>query len=510
MAKRSPHYDEFYGQPCPYRLACPHLQGQKVHSVWQRNQLLAEENQQLRRRVDELVEQVSQLEARKAELQRRHRCQFKANRDDAQDPTDQSQSSPARRRRKRGAPKGHPAWTRPQPERVDHTVPVSRPDTCPHCHTAGLAAHPEPHTHLQEDIVLVPRTVVTQYQHAQSWCAHCQRPVHQTGPGEMRQAAIGPLAKATAAWLRYDIGLSYRKVQRLFDELFGLRFVPASALGFDHQLTRRAADLYADLRAKIKVAPTLHADETHWRVDGVNHFLWYAGNPRLSGYHIDRHRSGDVAVDLVGENFKGLLHTDDYAAYNLVHPAHRQSCLAHHLRKARDLQEQLANAPRKPGRRSRTADRFLQPLIGWIQRVCQAAQETRQAGQPATLLKRRRARWLRQLDRICARPLPEPDAQTFRQRLVKHRDRLLAFVEHPEGQPTNNAAEQALRPSVILRKITFGNRSPAGAQNHSVITSLIQTAGKQGAPPRTVLEQLFCDQPLQAQATLFPNFPDTS
>ena len=506
MGKRPPPYDEFYGQTCPYRLACPHLQGQNVQTVWQQNQLLIEENRQLRRRVDGLVEDLHERDARIAQLQRCHRRQFKASRD----VQDESRSSRSLRRRPRGAPKGHPPWRRPQPERVDHTIPVPRPTTCPHCHRADLPAHPQVHAHRQEDIVLVPRTLVTEYRHAQSWCAHCQRPVHQTGPGEMRHAAIGPLAKATAAWLRYDLGLSYRKVQRLFDELFGLRFVPASAPGFDHQLTRRAGELYTDLRAKIKAAQNLHADETHWRVDGVNHFLWYAGNEDLSCYHIDRHRSGAVATDLIGQHYEGLLHTDDYAAYNLVEPAHHQSCLAHHLRTARDLQEQLENTPRKSGPRSRTIKDFLQPLIQWIQRVCHARQQAAQAGQPATALKPRRANWLKQLDRICARPLPEAGAETFRQRLVKHRERLLAFVEHPEGQPTNNAAEQALRPSVILRKITFGNRSAAGALHHSIITSLIQTAAKQAAAPRTVLQQLFCDQPAQARASLYPNSPDTS
>ncbi len=510
MAQRPPHYDEFYGQPCPYHLACPHLQGQNVETIRRQNQLLSDENQHLRQRVDQLVEQIDELETRLAELQRCHRSQFKPNKADADDPAQGAQGSRSRRRKKRGAPKGHPGWTRPEPQRVDQTVPVPRPETCPHCHTPGLAPHPERHTHRQEDIVLVPRTVVTEYQHAQSWCGCCGRPVHQTGPNEMRGAAIGPVAKAAAVWLRYGVGIPYRKVQSLFEQLFGLRFVPASTLGFDCQLTRRAADLYDDLRAKVKVAETLHADETHWRVDGVNYFLWYAGNEQLSCHHIDRHRSGQVAVELIGQNYAGLLHADDYAAYNLVQPAHRQSCLAHHLRKAQDLQEQLANAPCKPGRRSRTAKDFLQPLIDWVKGVCHARQQAADAGQPATTLKPRCAGWLTQLDRICRRALPEPEVETFRQRLIKHRDRLLAFVEHAAGQPTNNAAEQALRPSVILRKLTFGNRSEAGALNHSVITSLIQTAKKQGAATRDVLEKLFCDQPLQAKAALYPKTPDTS
>lgn len=299
MATRPPPYDEFYGQHCPSALACPHLQGQNVQALWQQNQQLIGENRQVPERNDRLVKELHDAHLRCAQVEAHHRRQFKANRD-AQNQSNESHTSRGRRRRRRGAPKGHPPWRRPPPQRVDRTVAVPRPTTCPHCHSPDLPPHPEDHRHRQEDIVLVPRTVVTEYRHDPSWCARCQRPVHQTGPGEMRHAAIGPVAKATAAWLRYDVGLSYRKIQRLFDQLCGLRFVPASALGFDRQLTRRAQDLYADLRAKIHAADCLHAAETHWRVDGRNHFLWYAGNEQLSCYHLAPHRSAEVATGLLG------------------------------------------------------------------------------------------------------------------------------------------------------------------------------------------------------------------
>jgi transposase len=503
MGSRRPQYDEFYGKTCPYHLACPHLQGNPAQRIWNTYQLLAQENHQLRQQLDQLRARVRELEDQNAQLQAGHRRQFKANVPD-------SATGVPRRRRKRGAPKGHRPWIRREPDRVDQTVSVGRPHTCPHCHTSPLAPLSQLHTHRQEDIVLVPRTVVTEYRHAQSWCPRCGRAVYQTGPGEMRQALIGPVAKATAAWLRYGIGISYRKVQRIFDQLFGLRFVPASAVGFDGQLTRRAADLYEDLRAKIKTAQTLHADETHWRVDGVNYFLWYVGNTRLSCFHIDRHRSGEVAVELLGDHYAGLLHTDDFAAYNLVHPQHRQSCLSHHLRTARELQQLLQKSPAPTGRTSPTLNSFLQPLERWIQRVCRARRQATQRDRPATSLKPRCRAWLHELDDICRPPLPEPEVETFRLRLLKDRDQLLAFVHHPSGQPTNNAAEQALRPSVILRKITFGNRSTSGARNHSLITSLIHTAAKQGASLRGVLEKILCDRPAQAQLALYPHAPDSS
>ena len=87
--------------------------------------------------------------------------------------------------------------------------------------------------HVQEDIVIRPRTLVTRYLHGQALCGRCHRPVVQAGDGELLNAPIGPVAKSVAIYLRYRIGIPYRKTTELFREVFGLRFVPASALGFD-------------------------------------------------------------------------------------------------------------------------------------------------------------------------------------------------------------------------------------------------------------------------------------
>jgi hypothetical protein len=87
--------------------------------------------------------------------------------------------------------------------------------------------------HVQEDIVIQSRTLVTRYLHGQALCPHCHRPVIQAGEGELLNAPIGQIAKSVALYLRYRMGIPYRKTVELFRELFGLQFVPASALGFD-------------------------------------------------------------------------------------------------------------------------------------------------------------------------------------------------------------------------------------------------------------------------------------
>jgi hypothetical protein len=112
MATRPPPYDEFYGKTCPYRLACPHLQGQNVETLWQENQLLREENRQVHQRNEHLVGQLPDSEARCAQLEARHRRQFKANRE-AQDQS--HDTHPPGGPRRRGAPHGHAPWRRPPP-----------------------------------------------------------------------------------------------------------------------------------------------------------------------------------------------------------------------------------------------------------------------------------------------------------------------------------------------------------------------------------------------------------
>jgi hypothetical protein len=81
----------------------------------------------------------------------------------------------------------------------------------------------------------------------------------------MLNAPIGPVAKSVALFMRYKIGVSYRKTTEIFRELFGLNFVPASAVGFDRKAALLGSPIHDDLREKIRVTDRAHADETSWR-----------------------------------------------------------------------------------------------------------------------------------------------------------------------------------------------------------------------------------------------------
>jgi len=302
---------------CPHRDGCPYLEGLPTGWVFHRYQEVVGtechyEYQlgELHKQLDEERRQGEQIELEnqqlRAQLRALHRRQFKGRCAAAV----AAATCPSTERKKRGAPLGHPPWQRAKPKRIDQVVAVPAPQSCPDCQNPNLQPVEPLHEHVQEDIVLEPRTLVTCFQHQQAYCARCGKNVWRPGPAEMPGAYIGPAAKATAAYLRYQLNVPERKISQFFSDFFGLKFVPASAYGFERQAVRRGLPLYEDLRQKIRALAVAHADETSWRNDGNPYWAWYAGDADLAYFHLDRHRSAEAAQAVLGERFHGTLVAD--------------------------------------------------------------------------------------------------------------------------------------------------------------------------------------------------------
>jgi hypothetical protein len=497
--------DEFR---CPYRNGCPYLEGLSTGWVWeeyQRSGFLINDYEhqleQLNGLLDEQRRQLKQLELQNQHLQAQlhalHRRQFKGRKAPSAPP-----ACPSTQRKKRGAPAGHPPWQRAKPTRIDRVVEVPAPLTCPGCHNSDLKAIQQVHKHVQEDIVLEPRTVVTCFEHQLAYCPRCDKNVWLTGPGEMPGAYIGPAAKATAAYLRYQLNVPDRKISQFFSDFFGLRFVPASAYGFERQAVRCGLPLYEDLRQKIRALPVAHADETSWRHDGNPYWAWYAGNADLAFFHLDPHRTAEAAQAVFGEHFNGTLVTDAYASYNGVHPRDRQSCLAHIKTKAKELEQELALLKGKAT--DPAARQFCQNIQGWVRKACQAHHKLCRGRWRAKSAKRQGQTLRRQLQVLCTAPLRYPKAETFRKRLSGPQQKLLlTCFRRPQVPPTNNQAERSLRPLVIMRKVVQGTRSDKGLENHSVLRSLFETARRQGKKPHEFFLALLTRTTAQAHAALY-------
>ena len=500
---------------CPYRHACPHLEGLSstwTLSVFQDQWRLEDElrkqeadNDQLRAQNALLVQERDRI---KAQFQALHRSQFKAGK--PKPPVVPPRDTTVLK--KRGPPFGHPPWNRSAPGHLDRIVPVAAPTTCPHCQCADLAPCPETVEHLQEDIVLEPRTLVTRFDHATAFCPTCRRPVFACAPDELRNAAIGPVTKATAVWLHHELKLPFRVVRQLFSTLFGMRFVPASALNFSLTAAGKGRPLYDDLQQKIRAAWLLHLDETSWRIDGDNAWLWYAGNADLDFFQIARSRATEVILDILGDDFKGDFVSDGYAVYNAILSRWRQTCLAHIIRTAKEIAAEIRLvANPTPYAADLT---FLDAIALFFADVCHLDQRRREGK-----LSRPKARALipklrRRLRALCsADPFTHAKTINLRDRLLdakREAKRLFTFLARPGMPPTNNHAEQALRGPVIARTLSFGSRSDHGAEAFALLASLLGTAKRQDRNPLEFLQTLFTATTATAHAALFRTVPNTS
>jgi len=503
---------------CLYRHTCPYLDGLSTTWVLEEYRRADEVYQEHLRIIDGFDghlkardERIRILEREnaqlKAKLQALHRWQFRSNKKkDAETggkEVEGASLSNEEKKKKRGAPEGHPGWVRPKPDHIDRTVHVPAPRSCPHCQSERLMPMEESTEHVQEDIVIRPKTLVTRYLHGQAFCTRCNRPVVQAGEGELLNAPIGPVAKSVAIYLRYRIGIPYRKATELFRELFGLKFVPASALGFDRKAATRGTPIYEDLRDKIRTSDVVHADETSWRGDGVGHYVWFAGNENLSFFHIDRHRSAKVARTIFGEDFDGTLVRDRYAAYNGI-GADWQACIAHIITKAKEIRGEHALLPQTE--KDAATGLFCNRVLDLCSRLCDTGQKLKSGDIPWKRAAKIEKRFVTELSSLCKQTLRFKPAETLRTYLVGPEQKFLfTFLRRPGVPPTNNHAEQSLRHLVIFRKICFGSRSESGLKTHSILPSLVQTARRQGVHPRKFLQTLLTADTATAQAALYNN-----
>lgn len=178
--------------------------------------------------------------------------------------------------KKKGGLFGHVGWFRKKPKKIDKIEEVKL-FSCPECGSKDITECGKIDEHIQEDIIL-PRAETTLYRHHHYYCKYCKKVVSSRGKDELANSYIGPKAKAFAAFLRYGIKISERDVQILFKKAFNLKIVASSIAGFRFQLKRAGIPLYRMLMESLKKGSFIHADETGWKVNGDNHWLWKFSN----------------------------------------------------------------------------------------------------------------------------------------------------------------------------------------------------------------------------------------
>jgi hypothetical protein len=320
--------------------------------------------------------------------------------------------------------------------------------------------------------------------------------VQQPGQGEILGSRIGPHLRSKAVYLRNMIGISYRKVPRAIEEMFGITFTPAALIGFETILADKAEPVVDDIAKKLASSEgAVHADETYWTTDGLRSYIWVHGDEKYIHFQYDTSRAGQVSRDILGDDFTGTLVTDCYSGYFASVAGAKQKCLSHLARTAHDWQK-LTEAD--------SADyAFFEAIKQFVKRGCNFYRRRRE-GKLSRKKQAAEKAWLREeLLRLESCDVSHEKAVTLQARLLRHHAEWLVFLDDPRVPPTNNLAERALRPLVVLRKITFGHRSDAGAHRMAKIMTVGETARRHGHRASQIYYELYTRPPTRVLRRLY-------
>ena len=357
------------------------------------------------------------------------------------------------------------------PDRIDEVHEAPLPPRCPRC---GNNAFIDVHVEHQYQAEIPRRPIYRQFNVAVAQCTCCRRRVQGRHPLQTCDALgccasqVGPEAQAAVVMLNKELGLSQGKISRFFQTFFGIRLTRGGSC----QIMLRAADrCEADYHAvvqRVRQSDTIVPDETGWRIGGQLAWLHVAVTPDAVCYHIARARGFEASKLLIGEDYTGNLIHDGYASYDRFTRAMHQTCLAHLLRRCRELLE--------------TAMRGAVLFPRKVKALLQAALHVRERRDAKEItLKGTRAAAAR-FDQQMARLLKPIKTNSANERLArhlwKHRRQLFTFLRRPGVDATNHQAERAIRPAVVNRKVWGGNRTEAGAAAQAILMTVLFTAAK--------------------------------
>lgn len=418
---------------------------------------LEEEVQTLRRQLAERDATIQQLRKRIEELER------ETMRPAAPFRRPDEKKVPAADKKRPGRKPGHPGAYRRPPPQIDEEIDVPL-HACPHCQGAVLGCTPL--TQIIEEIPPV-RPRVFRLTTWSGWCKRCGevRTSHPLQTSTAQGAAgthLGPRALALGAMLNKHLGLTMRKTTRVLRQACGLSLTAGGLSQALDRVAQRVEGDYAQLLTTIRGSRAVFSDETSWWVGEPGWWLWTFTTPEATLYRIEPHRNTDVVFQVLGSDFAGMLVSDCLNIYDQP-DFQKHKCIAHHLRA-------IAAARDRPD----TGDtEYLKAWRLFFSKVLlhYASREKMQAEGYA----RGCAALQAERDQLLARPVTVPGEVAVRNRLEKQREHMLGCLEEPAAEPTNNRAERALRPIVIARKVSCGNKTQQGRTTLQILASLAET-----------------------------------
>jgi transposase len=291
-----------------------------------------EQLQQALEQVRLLQEQLAAAQQRIEELEKQKRQPppfAKAN-------VKQKGSAEKKPRKKREAQHKHGRRREPPTHVVEHRIVC-----CPVC-ASRLGGVSVARRRQVIEVAPPPPVEVTEPVVYHGWCSECQKwreaPLDVSGE-VLGQGRLGVRITSVIAYLRTVLRFPLRQIQAYLLTLHDLKLSLGEITEVLHRLNKKPEPELAALKARIRGSPAVQADETGWREDGQNGYIWSLSTPSVRYYEYHHSRGHEIVEALLGPEFSGVLGSDFYAAYNCYEGLH-QRCWVHFLRDGHDLTEQ--------------------------------------------------------------------------------------------------------------------------------------------------------------------------
>jgi transposase len=371
-----------------------------------------------------------------------------------------------------GGQPGHPKHERqPFPPQQVNDFQVHTLAVCPGC-AGPLRQNAHSARVIQQIEISKPPLTIEQHTCPEYWCDHCQRGYKAPMPTHIDKGGLaGPQLTALIAFMKGVCHASFSTVRIFLRDVVGVTIARSQLSNILDKVSQALDGPYEELLQLLPDEAVLNVDETGHKDNGQRWWTWCFRAELYTLFHIDPHRSADVLMDLLGDEFCGVLGCDYFSAYRRYMrqcDVTVQFCLAHLIRDVKFLTTLPDARDRQYGEQLRAG---LKTLFAVFHQRETLADDVFRTGLQAAR------------DAVLAVGLAAPDTrhgQNLAKRFREHGASYFTFVTTPAIEPTNNLAEQAIRFVVIDRHITQGTRSDKGRRFCERMWTVIATCVGQG------------------------------
>lgn len=436
--------------------------------------------QRLQEQLDAVAARLAQVEAKLAAAQKNSATSSKPPSSDLVKPP-RPEPPPGQEQRTIGGQPGHPKHERPlvPPEQLTSVPHHYIPDLCPDCGLGLQPAGDDVRVVQQLEITAVPIQIEEHRSHP-GWCPQCCKVHYGVLPDVVeRGGLVGPRLTTLIAYLKGVCHASFATVRKFLRDVVHITLSRGLLAKIIRKVSAALDQPYEELLNALPLQRLLNVDETGHKLKKERWWTWCFRASLYTLFKIDPTRSGDVLIEVLGEEFEGVIGCDHFSAYRRYHREFGvllQFCLAHLIRDVKSLLTLPDKREQAYGARLRDALRDLFRIIHQKEEMSAESFQFR-------LEEARRA-----VLRAGTQDVPAGrHSQNLKKRLEKYGESYFRFITTPGPEPTNNLAEQAIRFVVIDRHITQGTRGTAGNRWCGRIWTVIATCAQQG---RSVFEYL--------------------